>query len=358
MDDKIYPYHLPSLFSLPLNRIQYILMIFAQYFYPIFPVIHFLYDIYLRCERMFEKIESIIDSVIESIVSIFSPEEKHSEMVTIQPVLPKTEEDIYMEKEKERFLRWVQSVDSSSKNTNIDSIFYDLKKYKECMMTTNNELELKWKRNILMESTPRGNVIFFFDAYKKGFSYYSDRQSISYPLLNVIAMKYVRVFSCYDFFMDDSILPNSTSPLIQIEIEEEKKEIEKKKSNIPIDKELLKKAPFAKLKKYGLSTASATSAASATTSGPTSILKATPSPNDTTTSVAKLVVKNVNRFLYLGKIHNYTFLQKIPKKRVIIQPISTSYDALFESNHALQTEVLQKETLSYKDFKALRDKKE
>ncbi len=250
-------------------------------------------------------------------------------------------ENRYIHREKERFIQ-IMNHSLNNSNNNTDSIFYDIKAYKEVMMTANNEIELKWKRNILFENTPRGNIIFFYDAFKKGFSYYSDIQSISYSILNAVAMKYTRVFSCVDLFMDDSVYPERPSPLILLEQEQEKKESETKKSNIPIDKQLLKKAPFAKLKKYNHLQPDnpAMSAASKST-------------NAGSESNTKQIQKNINRFLYLGKINNFSITQKIPKKKVVIQNVSTSYDNLFQSNHEIQKVVIDKETFSYKDYKRL-----
>jgi hypothetical protein len=54
----------------------------------------------------------------------------------------------------------------------------------------------------------------FYDAYKLGFAYYCDQNVISYDILNSCAMKYVIAYRCFDFFIDEYILPeNSKNPL-------------------------------------------------------------------------------------------------------------------------------------------------
>jgi hypothetical protein len=99
-------------------------------------------------------------------------------------------------------------------NENIDPIFYDKKEFSICVSETNNRLENSWKTKMLFENTPRGNIIMFYDAYKLGFSFYSDQNVISYDILNAAAMKYVSIFRCRDFFIDETITPTS-SPFIK-----------------------------------------------------------------------------------------------------------------------------------------------
>jgi len=273
------------------------------------------------------------------------------------PAVIKTQDEIYIENEKNRFLKLMNGGEDLYKlfNTNTDSEFYDIAAYKNVLLTENNSIESKWRKNILYECTPRGNLIMFYDAYKKGFSYYSDNRSLSYPILNAVAMKYTRVFSCIDLFMDDSIYPERPSQLLSIYEKEEKKETEKKKSEIPIDKELLKKAPFAKLKKYNQlqSTPSVANKSGVMESGVTLTSSSTMDSSNT----KQIGNKSINKFMYLGKINNFSIIQKIPKKKVILNKMPTSYDALFHSNHELQKIVINKETFSYKDFKTLKTSK-
>ena len=51
------------------------------------------------------------------------------------------------------------------------------------------------KRNILMESTPRGNVIVYFDNEDDCFKYYCD-YFIPFLLLDAVIQKYVIIFKC------------------------------------------------------------------------------------------------------------------------------------------------------------------
>jgi len=108
----------------------------------------------------------------------------------------------YCQKKAERFAQFAYNPE---KNGKTDPLFYDKKAYDEYMQEQNTPLEKKWKSNILLETTSRGNVIMYYDAYKMGFAYFSDQTSISYEVMNACAMKYVEIFRCYDFFVDEVV---------------------------------------------------------------------------------------------------------------------------------------------------------
>ena len=157
----------------------------------------------------------------------------------------------YYNKKKDRFIYIFK--DSFVKyNLNIDPIFYIKVELDELMKNNSNYLERHWKSKVLIETTPRGNIIMFYNPYKLGFSYYSDSTGIPYPILNAVAMKYVTVFYCRDFFVDEHFVQNSKkngllifdSPLLPILFTEPKSLIINKKQSTNID------GPFAKLKNY------------------------------------------------------------------------------------------------------------
>jgi hypothetical protein len=234
----------------------------------------------------------------------------------------------YFDKEKVRFLK-TYNYESEKMNTNVSGEFYNSDLYKETILNVNSDFEKKWKASILYENTPRGNVIMYYDIYKKGFAYYSDQSSMPYSILNTAAMKYVRVFSCRDLFIDDKVTPSDNpSPLIalqDLDEKSEKKKINTKSENNVPDRDFLKKAPFAKLKKYKMEITN----------------KEKPQEKE-----VKLVINNLNKFIYMGKLLNFSFIQKIPKKKVNFNIKNSMFDGLFDKEHNLQTEVI-----SYKDFK-------
>jgi hypothetical protein len=251
----------------------------------------------------------------------------------------------YCKKKKEKFLG--QFCDPSNNtinvNENIEPLFYIQKDYWEMLKDPKNIVEQKWKTRILYESTPRGNIAMYYDVYKQGFSYYSDQNGIPYPILNAAAMKYVMMFYCKDFFMDEKTMTqslsiedkngddkdkNHISPLIKIyetdeveEKEKERKEKEKKEQEKESQNEEStlknKDAPFAKLKNY----------------------KMTPNVNKNTKKEETNKVLFKNKFIYLGKMRNFSFLQKKPIVKNPLE-VSSEYDGLFSG-----------EKMSYKDYK-------
>jgi hypothetical protein len=251
--------------------------------------------------------------------------------------------DIYIEKQTKLFVSTYDIPDSDKKmNMNMDSEFYDIEKYKNTILAENNDFETKWKNRILYEYTPRGNITMFYDVFKKGFSYYSDQQSIPYNILNAVAMKYVRIFSCRDLFVDDKIIPEAhPSPLLKIKELEEKNEKSKIKEEYQkngIDKDVLNKAPFAKFKKYNSEDKNKNNKNNKNKNNNQE--KENGNGND------KNKIYNMNKFIFLGKSINFSFIQKIEKKNKKIIFENSKFSSIFEKEHDLQ-----KEVLSYRDFK-------
>lgn len=224
--------------------------------------------------------------------SVYAKKEK-----TMQP----SSNEIYLKTAKETFIKCFEN---DIYNQNIQSEFYDKEQYNETIIRKDNKLDTTWKSRILFENTPQGMVIMFYNAYKYGFSYYSDN-NISYAYLNAVAMKYASKFFCRDFFIDDSIIPdNHNTPFLhihEIDVTETKE-----KTNKKID---INKGPFAKLKKYDK-----------------------PKPKiiiNKKETDEKTIIKN--KFLYLGKIYKFTPLQQINNKPVsntqIKEPIPIKYSS-------------------------------
>ena len=211
---------------------------------------------------------------------------------------------MYIEKQKKMFLDTffdgeTETIKNKEKwNANIDLKCYS--ELSELMIHENNELELQWKRRLLYESTPRGNIIMYYDIYKQAFAYVSDQQ-MTYDILNTCAMKYVRIFRCLDFFVDVNILPfGLISPfsLIQEEMDKKEKEkiIEKKKElGVFFDKS----APFIKLKEK---------LKEKSKENP-SILKKTVSFVEE--KKIQIIRDYRNMFRYLGKMSNLPLLMKV-----------------------------------------------
>jgi hypothetical protein len=198
-------------------------------------------------------------------------------------------------------------------NTNISEHFYTCDRYKEMVETVNHPTELLWKKNILMDCTPYGNVIMHYDVFKNGFAYYSDI-NLSYKIINATAMKYVLTFFCRDFFMDEQCLPEHHRELTVLKIindaekqrEKELKEVKKEEGDEDF-REFYRKmienknTPFLKPKTKNV---------------------------EKNTAKEKPKEYNSNRFIYLGKITNCQFLQRPSKKVVINEDLSSVVNIL------------------------------
>ena len=251
----------------------------------------------------------------------------------------------YIHPLKTRFLRDISGGAAAAAdlhNQNIVSVFYNKKEFGEIVASANNVLETEWRTRILMESTPRGNIIMYFDAYKLGFAYYSDQSVVSYDILNAMAMKYVSLYKCRDFFMDETFV---CSPLIKIHLlEEPKKPVDLSGGKVVIGgTSHSQKSPFAKLRNYAKETKDTNT-------------KDTEKNTDEKVkekNKEKEKEKNKNKFVYLGKMNNFKILQTLPKKRKVLARFTSP---LLEG---IKTDAnVQRERVSYIEFKQMIKKQE
>jgi hypothetical protein len=164
------------------------------------------------------------------------------------------------------------------------------------------------KNSIIMEFTPLGNALMFYDNARETFTFYSDN-IIPYRFLETIARKYVIMTNSKEIYVDMSK-----------EIENAKNKIKEKQDqiisittlSIPLPEQNKKKEVFAKLKSYNTDTDSKTR----------SITKAIPQfqiqPKNTSATLTKqeniILKERANRYSYEGKIVNFSFLKKVDKK--------------------------------------------
>ena len=128
------------------------------------------------------------------------------------------------------------------------------------------------KSNIIIEKTPKGNVLMYYDFEKESFIYYCDTKDISYLYLETIARKYAIQFNCKKIVVD-----------IKKELEEAKKEKPKEE----IKKKENKNELFASFKNYNRKG----------------------SGGAKTLNKKFIIRQQANRYSYKGKINEYKFLQ-------------------------------------------------
>lgn len=227
----------------------------------------------------------------------------------------KDENNEYIQPLKIKFIETFES--NINYNENITPFFYNKTQFNECIKNTNNELEQIWKIRILLEKTPRGNVLMYYNAYKMAFSFFCDQQITSYDILNAVAMKYVKIYRCRDFFMDESIKEN-ISPLISIHFSEEKKPIQRQRQN---------SNNFVKLRDYKKY-----------------------NPNSKKINTINEPEYKKNTFLYLGKINNFQLIQSLPKSRKILAKFTSPLLDSIEKESGIK-----REAFSYKQFKQVKE---
>jgi hypothetical protein len=265
----------------------------------------------------------------------------HFELIPrpLPPVTITSQSDKYIESRKSTFLNSYKTYDNKTINENIEQCFYDAKLHAKIVENADNELEKTWKRRMMLENTPRGNIIMYYDAFKQGFVYYSDNSNIPYFVINAAIMKYVTLYRCRDFFIDDQITPeNHPSPLLP------------NSTKLPIEPVSTPKEPvtnnsnskaFAKLKNYN------------TASGKLNTIKETPKNTEKNTEKNTTAEKQYtrNKIIYSGKMSNLFLLQKTkPSPKVTFS--SHILDGLTDNANA------QKNAFNYKDYKRLKSAKQ
>tara|TARA_X000000950_G_C13805860_1_gene615545 strand:- start:15 stop:686 length:672 start_codon:yes stop_codon:yes gene_type:complete len=145
---------------------------------------------------------------------------------------------------------------------------------------TLNEQDKKALRlSILVEHTPKGNVLMYYDMDKESFIYYCDSKDISYIYLETVLRKYALTFDCKSIVVD-----------IKHELQQAKKEKPSKKVEL-VEKNNVY-VEFKEYNKSGLKKEGNTS--------------------------KSLLREKANRYSYKGKIKDFDFVQKYHKKEETI----------------------------------------
>lgn len=234
---------------------------------------------------------------------------------TEPPSIKPSDIEIRLEERNKKFQESYADTDVDY-NENIDAVIYSREKYNEILQDDNNALEPQWARRVMMECTPRGNLIMVYNLYKQSFDCYADNY-IHHKLLTAAAMKYVILYRCRDFFIDSNYVPADRPSNITAAIKafDDAKNKERKKEREK-EREKAIKGPFVRNK----SAATEIKATAADT-------KAT-APEQT-----------INKFSYMGKLANFSMLRK-PKRDFAI--------------NGFKSELLDFGKLSYEEYKNLK----
>ena len=174
------------------------------------------------------------------------------------------------------------------------------------------------RNNIVMENTPLGNVVMFYDSSRSSFIFYSD-STIPYRYLETVGRKYVITNNCKELFVDmeEEIKDMERKEQEkQEQLEQQKQKIEQDKESKDQDKESKENKPnknvFAKLKKYNTDSMKTVVATGTAKNGPLtrSAVKNTKQQDN------KIVKERANRYSYEGKLINFSFLKKVDRKVV------------------------------------------
>lgn len=164
------------------------------------------------------------------------------------------------------------------------------------------------KNNIIMEKTPLGNVVMFYNNARSSFEYYSDN-TVPYRYLEVIGRKYVITYNCKRIYVD--MIKEIEEAEKKLAEKKQKEEDEKKKqedaTNVQDAQEPQKKNVFAKFKTYNKDTS--IKAAAVPLDRPAPAKKTAPQEE-------KIVKERANRYSFEGKLANFSFLKKIDRKAV------------------------------------------
>jgi hypothetical protein len=177
-------------------------------------------------------------------------------------------------------------------------------------LTTSEKEDLK--NNFVMETTPLGNVIMYFNSEKNGFVYYCD-STIPYRFLETVARKYITIFKCKDttIYVDETDEPDEKTPIEKLpEIMTDASSSETTSTSTPPTStpstNTTKKNVFAKFKNYNHPN-----------SNPSSSMIAKNNQVKITIQSNKEVKENKNKYISDGKISNFSFIKKIDKKQIV-----------------------------------------
>ena len=181
------------------------------------------------------------------------------------------------------------------------------------------------KNNFVMEKTPLGNVIMYWNNSRESFEFYSDN-TIPYRYLETVGRKYVKTFNCRQIYVDMEFELNEFERKqkekqdVILKLLEDKKKMELElEQNTSFNSNLEKKDVFAKFKNYNKE-----SGTGKVNRGAAPPKNSIPNNNMKKADEKVLLKENANRYTCEGRIANFNFLKK-PDRKVIDKKYAMSF---------------------------------
>lgn len=187
------------------------------------------------------------------------------------------------------------------------------------------------KNSFIMEKTPLGNVIMYWNNSRESFEFYSDN-TIPYRYLETVGRKYVKTFNCRQIYVDmefelsefERKQKDKQEDDLKMKLLEDKKKMELEQNTSFNSSSSLglveKKDVFAKFKNYNKE--SGTGKVNRGVAPPKNSI---PNNNNMKKADEKVVLKeNANRYTCEGRLANFSFLKK-PDRKVIDKKYAMSF---------------------------------
>jgi len=219
------------------------------------------------------------------------------------------------------------SIDINDSNVCIDSkvatVAYQdkyLKKVKNAKQFKEDGLEDSLnhlKNNYVMEYTPVGNVLMYYNSVKECFDYYSD-STIPYRYLEVVARKYVLMNNCVSLYFDmeeelAQCVRDHEKNRQKVQMGLKQTENTNKQEDLNDLKKDLKKSVFAKFKNYNKEGGTGHVNTAAPSKNNISQINVNANANNSENVCLK---ERANRYSHQGKILNFSMLQKVDRTKV------------------------------------------
>jgi hypothetical protein len=187
------------------------------------------------------------------------------------------------------------------------------------------------KNNFIMEKTPLGNVIMYWNNSRESFEFYSDN-TIPYRYLETVGRKYVKTFNCRSIYVDmefelsefERKHKEKQEEDLKLKLLEDKKKMELEQNTSFNSSSSLglvgKKDVFAKFKNYNKE-----SGTGKVNRGAAPPKNSIPNNNNMKKDDEKVILKeNANRYTCEGRLSNFSFLKK-PDRKVIDKKYAMSF---------------------------------